>query len=421
MENDTDFRAASLALVGATGALAACVYQLTGVGTALHEIVGHAFLGGYLMRHYGPGESPEWQIDGWDNFRAIFRASSVQEGAVATFHWLTGHDANGDGASGVAWVEGGTPNSLAQWMGRDGLSAWTSAAGSLPDLALDSAASVGGIHLMERAPHLASFLIGFALTNHLITSLYPLSAALMSAKELAEAARSGHDFANFAYRIGKITGMEATRVAKLTALCWSLSLPTLIAYTLLSKYSHPKYCVTDEQAEEALHNEGKLGPFTDYELDQARSKLYHEWRGKRTSPKLYRVLKWFTMGRLTLSIAAKYGGILSLSALPSLRPYATALKALVPLMGSAAIAAKGLRCYADYHEPETRVTQNAKKISALDFAFTTAIALGLFRGMWGNHTKTFALSLIASSLKPLVIGHLRLREERVAFAHSQNT
>ena len=214
----------------------ATLAETTGLNTTLHEYVGHGYLGGHLTMDYTNGHEPIFQVDGWDNFQAMLDAEGAPATKDAILNWLSGHDVGQDGASGWAAVWGGEPNELGAEMGSDGQGAWISVAGSLPGMVTNSLVVMGGMKLRKTNPALAYSILSFGGTMHLINSAYPISAAVMGAETLELEANRGHDFANFAVRMGEVTGLAPQAVAIMCAGLWVGIIPGIA----LAMYLHEK-------------------------------------------------------------------------------------------------------------------------------------------------------------------------------------
>ncbi|GAB4231470.1 MAG: hypothetical protein Tsb0021_09890 [Chlamydiales bacterium] len=211
-----------------TGVLMGAGALTTGVETFIHEYVGHVLLGLKPTYTFPKGYEPSWQVDGIDNFKNFLNAGSFSEKLLHFGRFLTGYDVNGDGAAGKTIYNNlGVPTRLGEWMGPEGRSAWVSVAGSVPGLVINSATVAGGIKMSETHPFLGNALLYSGLVQHLTTSSYSISAALMSPEQLISNGLKGHDFAKFALQMSRMTGIEAQTIAMSTALLWTAFVPAV--------------------------------------------------------------------------------------------------------------------------------------------------------------------------------------------------
>ncbi len=218
------------------GGISAVVLQTTGVSTAMHEL-GHQLAYGMLYH----GDAPHVQVDGIDNFHAI-----KDNGINGFVRWIGGYDHNHDGNSGVTtWEEGGTPNHAGKYLGDAGRSAAISVAGSIPALIFDTLAINQGLAIKRHHPVLGGALIGYGATNHLLASAYPIDAACMSHNQMHNAAENGHDFANLAVQMHKITGVSTQALAIGTAVGWTLAVPLITLGLYISSKSEKNSIVSD--------------------------------------------------------------------------------------------------------------------------------------------------------------------------------
>ena len=259
-----------------SGVGTAVLMTTTGVDTSLHEVVGHGYLGGHLLHDYAPGREPRFQVDGWDNAEAIGDAENFSEAMKALGRLLGAHDVGDDGALGKAWVRGGEPNALGEAMGADGMSAWISLSGSLPGLALNSLAVIGGMKLKDSHPAAGYALLACGLTQHLMSSGYPITAALMDNATLAHEASVGHDFANFARCVGRLTGLSAQTVAIATAAVWTGLVPAVALGMYLHQKSHKGDIVPDHLALQHWLSQSQDDP----KRDKVFIKLFNQYPGK---------------------------------------------------------------------------------------------------------------------------------------------
>lgn len=227
--------------VGVCGAGAAL---LTGPTTFWHEL-GHVLTAKLLYKMQG---MPRIWIAGFDRFGAIFSARTSRELLEQTSSWLSGGLVGPKPAHWPAslppdtigfthWNERGL-TSLGQFLGADGSGALVSIAGPLMVKASCGGGIIWAVRKRKEAPRAAAGVLAFCLVTHLLTSSHSWKAALMSATQLADAASKGHDFAQFAINLSKITGASAHSIATTTALAWTTSLP-LFTTLLLFKQKNP--------------------------------------------------------------------------------------------------------------------------------------------------------------------------------------
>ncbi len=299
-------------------------------------------------------------------------------------------------------------------MGADGSSAWISLAGSLPGLAIDSLAVVGGMFVKKRSPKVGSALVGMGLTDNFLSSQYPISAALMSDAQLHDPKIGGHDFANFAVRMGNILHMSAHSVAVTTAAIWSGFVPLLALGTYFYTKSHTTDAVPTKFAVQEWLTKAKTDPkmgaelkdyfrsfpgkaklealmapaqvqtkekarqirkyttdFLDYlgtqipveSLRKIKSELLETW-AKQVKPDPWQ--KVFTAAAVTsvvASVSTKCLQVLSETIAPNLAPVATILTDLSPLFLLAATLSTGYQVYKDLNCPDSVVPHSAKMIS----------------------------------------------------------
>lgn len=233
-----------IAYVG--GSIPALLYQSTGLDPGLHEVAGHVFLGFNQVLEYPKGSGPSFQVDGWDNFKALKDAPTFKQGIIELFRFLTGYDRNHDGNAGVAYQGSNARlNNLGQKLGFEGSRAWISLAGSIPGLFFNTITVASGIKLFNRSPILAGTMITFGSVNHLSSSFYPISAAFMSKNVLLQQAARGHDFASFAVRIGELTHVSPQKIAMGTAALWSAILPAIALIVYLKTKGSDTEVVSD--------------------------------------------------------------------------------------------------------------------------------------------------------------------------------
>ena len=216
----------------------------SGLTTFGHEVGGHIYLGWGSVTQ-GDLEL-KYQVDGFDNLKAIGKAPTLLGKIKATGNWLIGADSNGDGATGYAYRTGKGVSAFGQILGEQGRSAWVSGVGSVPDLAFNSLTMLAGMKLRHEHPAFGYALIGCSATNHLITATYPLSAAFMSSAEIKRIATTrGHDFANLAYRLSNITGLPARVFAITTAAAFVGIVPAVALGVYLYQRAQKRNAIPD--------------------------------------------------------------------------------------------------------------------------------------------------------------------------------
>lgn len=259
------------------GLTAATLIGTTGAETWLHEVGGHAYVGGGLTSHYPNGLHPNYQVDGIDNFNEMKNAQTIQGKLTGLFHWLTAYDANKDGFSGYCYSTSGSdgPNELGKYMGET-KRAWISLAGSIPGLVINSLAVMGGMHIKDKHPAAGYALMGTGMTLHLMSSAYPISAAVMSNEEIIRTAGTGHDFANFAYQMSKITNIPPQGIAIATAAIYTGIVPAIAIGMYLHQKAHKTDIVPDHLALEHWLSKS----VTDSQIDEKFMKLYKKYPRK---------------------------------------------------------------------------------------------------------------------------------------------
>lgn len=215
---------------------------IMGVSVWVHEVIGHGWLGGYLVRAYQSGSEPTYWIRAFESMKRLAESKSLITGAkgLAGLHVETILNKTG-GLAGWAKVKAGTPNALGRLLGPQGLSAWTSLSGCLPTLFLSLAATWLGCRTRKDYPLLCATLLSCAATQWLLDLEYPFTALLIATPELISKAKDGHDFANIAVQLSAMTGYSAKAVAYATFSVHAAACPTnlLISWKLLEKRSPP--------------------------------------------------------------------------------------------------------------------------------------------------------------------------------------
>ena len=210
---DPDFYRALLATDAFLAAIALRVIHKTGLMLVLHEVVGHVYCGYHITTNYTNGVRPTFSIK-------PFTSKAHSTGSILAY--LSAPDFVGSAHPGR-----GKPNWLGKRLGADGTLAWHAFAGSVPQLFLDAAITIGGIRLYKKHPFLGFFLASYGLISHLVNAAYPISAGLMSPQKLLSEAKRGHDFATVAVQMGKVTGASPQKIARIMAVVFFLSVPII--------------------------------------------------------------------------------------------------------------------------------------------------------------------------------------------------
>ena len=442
------------------GGILAILGMTTGPLAALHEVVGHGLLGTELTQQSGP--SPTYWIEGWDNFNKIRAADSFKEGLHAFFYWLTPWDwGTGSSAVGMTYHYPDQTNGIGQAMGTEGRDAWFSVAGSIPGLALDSLSVIGGMHLRKRSPVLGNLLVGFGLTDHLLTVSYPISAAMMSDSELKATQSSGHDFADFALKISDILGISAHDIALSTAVIWTAFVPLIAAAAYLHTRSHIGDVVPDALALKRWVEKAKKDPKASAELEEYYQ-AYPDKRRKRldavkiedlpTSPEFYDFLGYLldkipsqsldeckkeilasweknlprdriqtaltvaSVGGTAMAVATKTLDVLAL-ANSSLQIAATALSHIAPVFIGASVISAGYQVYKDFQCPDSVVPLSAKMLSVAKLVLTVACAALMITALFvPGLNLAFIGVLVLGSILNILLSYGRSHVIRNSFA-----
>ena len=392
-----------------SGALLATLSATTGATVALHEIVGHGLLGITLTQ--ASGSQPTYEIVGWDNFQKILHADSFKEGLFAFFHWLLPFGDLG-GPAGVTHHGYDKPNELGQAMGTEGRDAWISIAGSLPALALDTFTVAGGMQLRNRYPVLGNLMVGFGLMDNLSNSAYPISAAMMSERQMTADGWAGHDFARFAVNMSHITGISAHDIAISMAVIWTAFVPMVALAAYLHSKSHVGDLLPDALALRRWFEKAEKDPKIAAELDKyyqayrqkeklakikiedlPSSPLFYDFLGylfdkipsetldackkelldsyEKTLPKdrIQTALTAAWVAGTATALASKILCILAL-AYPVLQTAATALSYVSPVFIGASIISAGYQTYKDFQCPDSAVPKLAKMLSVAKLVAT---------------------------------------------------
>lgn len=395
------------------GAFLANLGTSTGAMVALHEVVGHGFLGIELTKQSGP--SPTYHVQGWENFRNIGEADSFKKGLAAFFHWL--FPVGDSRVMGVTYSYPTQPNGLGEAMGPHGRDAWISLAGSLPSLFVDTISVVGGMHVRKSSPTLGALLVGFGLMDNAANMAYPLSAAMMTQSQMVKSAESGHDFANFAIQMSEITGMSAHTIAISTSVFFASFVPIIAAAAYMHTKSQSNDVIPDVLAlkhwVEKAKNDPKIakelaGYYQAYPgkddlraapLDQlTASPSFHDFLGflldkipqsSLDACKKEILASWeknLPKDRIQIALTAVAGvgmvtattstvlKILSL-AFPLLHTAAAALTYASPIFIGVSVISAGYQVYKDFQCPDSTIPRAAKMLSIAKLTATLACAV----------------------------------------------
>ena len=413
----------------AGGAVVSALASTTGPMVTLHEVVGHGMLGYDLTYRYGSNGNPTFQVDGWDNFKALGHSSSFGDGCSNFFRWISGYDIQGDGFAGFAnRGQPLGPSEIGKAMGSDGQSAWISVAGSLPALAVDTIAVVGGMQLRNRHPVIGNMMVGFGLTDNMVNAVYPISAAMMNSSEMQAEANHGHDFANFSVKMSNITGLSAEAIAISTAVAWTAFVPIVAGLAYLHSKSNAGDVVPDalamrhwiqkatrdpqvakelnkhlgafrgkkellELSEKALSGEKLNGEeiaelqsqslgFISYLLDKVppatlatcKNELLKSWETNIPEDKIQTALTIGAVAGSAAAVAAKFMTVLAETSTPSLQAAATAMTYASPAFVSISVLSAGYELYKDLQCPDSVIPKKAKMLSAARLIVAVAYA-----------------------------------------------
>ena len=426
---------ATTTLVGLGAAyLGSHIYQTTGAAVALHEVVGHGLLGLSLTAHYNEGHGPTYWIAGFDQWHQVEHAHNATEGTQAFFTWLFIPQSK-DGAAGTTSHEHGKPNALGNHLGPAGTQAWVSIAGSIPGLVVNASCVATGMFLRKKHPGLAMGLMSFGLINSLQEGAYAWDAAFMSSQALQKNAAHGHDFANFALQMSRITGLSASLIAISTALFWTGIIPIMMLGIYFYQASHQLDIVPNELAvqhwlstlneqenrvifiqivtqylsEYALEN-GEFNRLNEADfllylqkklpqknMDEAKRTLLQQWQALQNPSNLQRGLAYASLATVVLSVAIQLMDLLANTITPCLLTAVIILKSILPVLGVISIAHGVYETYHDVHS--ANVSLLAKSLSGLKLCITTTMVALLVAA-------TFAPGMAFLFLPAVILGSL---------------
>lgn len=406
----------------------------TGVNTALHEYVGHGLLGLELTHDYPEGHQPIFQVDGWDNFKEIFKGESFSDVMQAIWRFLTSYDFNGDGANGVTNYWNSDKNALGEYMGKEGHDAWVSIAGSIPSLVCNSLSVAGGMALKDKAPLLGWSMVSFGVMQHLMTSSYSWSAALMSPDTMIEKAASGHDFANFAVNMSEMTGLSSKAIAIGTSVAWTSLVPALAIGLYLHQKSQqidivPDHLavqnllfksLTDEKYSkiiadsfdkyprkknlETLWKSGltqnddsfnmsydlhlELRRYTEHliqslpkkTINSSKKEVLKRYAKLQTPDRAGQALSIVSIAGTIATLASRVLKVLGETIAPYLASAGTVLSYASPLLTCVSIISGGYETYKDLRSPTDRIPKRAKVVSVAKLVVNVVSSIGLAVG-----------------------------------------
>lgn len=420
------------------GSLLSYLTTSTGLETAMHEIAGHGLLGLHLTHNYAEGEGPRYQVNGWDNLKAIGNADSFLEGLKEFYRLLTGYDRYGGGAAGRTWFGQGEPNALGRAMGEKGLSAWISISGSLPGMMTNTLMVTGGMKLKNHEPTTGYMLVAFGISQHLMSSYYPWSAAVMSENALIKNAQLGHDFANFSIQIGDITGVPPQAVAISTAVLWTAFVPAVAIAMYFYQKAHETDIVPDhvalqnwlskapenkeieKQLEKYLENYPRKEKlitlwhdftsnletggscvsskklrietrrFTEHLLDKlpkktlnkSKKEVLRKWEKLQAPDIAQKTLSILSIIGTITTIATKFLYILGQTIAPYLATVATVFTYASPLFTGISVISSGYETYKDLKSPDASIPKVAKMLSVAKLVVAVVSAIGITAGMF---------------------------------------
>jgi len=408
------------------GSVGTVALQSTGVTVGLHEALGHGFLGIGLT---GDNSSATYQTNGWDRFTQMTHSSSFTSGIENFFRWLFTIDS---GQSGVTHYSGSTPNGLGIAMGPEGRDAWISISGSIPGLILDSASVAGGMLLRKKSPILGNLFVMFGLADSVTASSYTIDAATMSTSQMEQAAKTGHDFANFALKMSDITGIPATDIAITTATLWTVIVPLIAIATYVHTKSHMtdivpdllalREWIQDEKNEEAINTHWEkhceesskkreaVTPnpynFVNYLLEKIppsalnphKINLLASWNKNIPTDRIQTGLNIAgSLGMIT-STGAKILNVVSL-AHPGLESASVGLSYAAPALVAASIASAAYQVYKDFKCDDSVIPRKAKMISVAKLIVTIVSAVFIILGIFQPFLNpTFPIALFGSAI-----------------------
>jgi len=388
------------------GAFSGLLPAVSSVNTWMHEYLGHCLLGFRLLHSYPEGEGPKYVVNAW---------KALEEGGIKGWiDWIF----HNDGRSGYACGGERTVNALGEYLGDQKRSAWISLSGSVPTLCVSGAAVAGGVAIRDKVPVVGDFLLGFGLVQHTVNSAYPWTAVAMSGEDLIAKAQTGHDFANFAVQLAKITPFSARTVAIATASLWTLSIPFLALGVYLFKKSKEKDLISDgialqywiaqsledtdkEKLFAELYEEykecGGKGPdfrFLEYlldnlpkkELQKSKEEIMRYWAKAKPQDKIQTAVDVvsisFGVVSSVMSVASKVFVLLGETILPKIASTASVCTYVAPILGSVTLLSEIYEVHKDLNTPSEQMPKLAKVLSVAKLVVavvgSTLLIIGAF-------------------------------------------
>ena len=308
--------------------------------------------------------------------------------------------------------------------------AWVLLAGSIPGLVLNMLSVSGGMLIKSRYPALGSAMAAFGLTNHAISSISPISVALMSSGGLQDAALRGNDFANFAIQASHTLNVSAELVAISTAAVWTLIVPLVAGIAYLYTKSQAADIVTDVQAlqhwrskndeeyqryladyreEEGSANAvpdsyllKKLSPKT---LAACKMEVVASWEAKLPRDRVQVALLAASVVGFVSAISAKILGVLSATVAPVLDTAAMVMGCVSLVFVAAPVLSSAYQVYKDFQCDDSTVPKLAKALSVarLVTSIACAVLLGVSLFVPGMNMLFLVRLLVGSVISILFI------------------
>jgi len=374
-----------------SGLLMATVTQIASLSTFIHEAVGHCLLGFRSTYLYARGAGPGYVVCSWEAFK--------EGGFNGWLHWLF----NNDGIAGLAWRKSREVNALGEYLGVEKREAWISLSGSIPGFFINAAAVSTGMVVREKIPVLGYGLVALGLTQHAANSVYPWSAAMMSSETLATKVGSGHDFANFAARVSRLTSLSPKTVAITTATVWTSSIPLLAFSIYLFQKSRDRNLVSDREALQhwilqssiddkkaerlkELYEKYRRGsaPFYNVllkelskdEIKKSKEEILSQWAHLYPQDKVQTVLNTVSVisGAVAtvISLSSKVFEILGQTTVPVLAPIARGSAHLSPILGTVSLLSEVYEVHKDLKISSELVPKAAKVLSVAKLVVAVA-------------------------------------------------
>jgi hypothetical protein len=442
------------------GISASWLVENTGLSTALHEVVGHGYLGMRLTCDYPAGSGPSYWIAEFEKCQAIAKAGSPGAGIKAFFAWL--FVPTGDTA-GLAYPgpEYHT-NAFVDHIGHENASAWVSLSGSIPGLVVNTSAVIAGMLLRQKYPALGIGLTTFGLVNSCVAGAYACHAAFMSPTTLQANATTGHDFANFAVQMSRVTGLHANLIAAGVALFWIGFIPIIALAIYLYQNSRKTDIVPNDMAlkywltqleknateldrfnvllkkylTEKTSNHGfadddaQTKDFLKYLMKNlpqktildAKKQLLKSWQSLQTPSKLDTFFTYATLSTVILSTITHIMDMFASSTVPALLPVVIILKTILPLLGLISIARSAYETYKDLKCPHSQVPMKAKILSCLSLATTVIMVSLMIVAAFVPGLQFFAIpAALIGTILSLGLSFAKVKETQKAFQATAST